>query len=78
MASPCAVKWCGALATKGRYCPVHDKIPKFDSRSDQEAYAAHDPKPMKLPSRRVKRVKPLPVHERPLMQVMDPPDADER
>jgi len=23
MADPCAISWCGALATDGRYCAVH-------------------------------------------------------
>jgi hypothetical protein len=23
MADPCAISWCGALATVGRYCAVH-------------------------------------------------------
>jgi hypothetical protein len=69
------VKWCGALATRGRYCPVHARLPRFDSRSDQEAYAAHDAKPMKLPRLRPRRDKPLPVDARPLIRVMDPDDA---
>jgi hypothetical protein len=49
-------------------------MPKFDSRSDQEAYAAHDCKPMKLPTLKPKRVKPIPVDERPLIVALDDHD----
>ena len=71
MAQPCKVKWCGALATRGEYCPVHAKFPQFDSRSNEEAYSSRDGKPQRLPSLKPKKDKPVPVDERPIIRAIE-------
>lgn len=33
--TPCAVVWCGAIATKGTFCAVHAADPDYDPAKPQ-------------------------------------------
>jgi hypothetical protein len=65
MSTPCAVKWCGALATRGRFCPVHYDHPLYDNRSHEEILSTRSALPAKGPT--TPRPKKTPVDSRPLI-----------
>jgi hypothetical protein len=71
--TPCRIKWCGALATRGDYCPVHYDRPHFDSRTKEEALSSRDRLPASLPSLKVRRDKRVPVDDRPLIHIAEEP-----
>ncbi len=40
---PCAVRWCGAIATKGEFCAVHAATPHYDPEKPDNVTPLEEP-----------------------------------